>query len=563
MDCPSCGSTNPPEKRFCGDCGAALRDDLAWSPPQGLQSAGAQHSAASATGAERRQLTVMFVDLAGSTAMSARLDPEDMREVIRAYQRCVAEEVARFDGHVAKYMGDGILVYFGYPKAHEDDAERAVRAGLEAIRSINELGDELRAKRSDLELAVRIGIATGPVIVDSVGEGSSRESAALGQTPHLAARLQALATTNSIVIATTTRRLLGGLFVCEELGEHELKGFSAPVKAWKVVQHVSVESRFDATRGELTKLVGRESALDTLVRRWERTVEGNGQVILISGEAGIGKSRLIQGLCDHSPSDTRKTLRYQCSPHYTNSALYPVVEHFQRAAGVTHLDTREQQREKLAALLARSPGQWEDRLPLFAALLSVANEEDKAKLKPTPQQRKQDTFTSLYDQICALAATRPVLIIVEDVHWIDPTTLELLDLILPKLKNWRVLALLTFRPEFQAPWEAEPHVTNLVLNRLSAIEVGTMLENVAGGSALPATLRDLIVDKTDGVPLFVEELTRTVLESGIVRLEGDRYVLDAPLEGLSIPATLQDSLTARLDRLAAVKDVAQIGRAHV
>ena len=512
------------------------------------------------TDAERRQLTVMFCDLAGSTALSGQMDPEEFRDIILAYQEACTKVIERFGGVIARYFGDGMLVYFGYPQAHEDDAERAVRAGLGVVESIEKLSGDL-GKKKNIELAVRVGIATGPVVVgDIVGEGASQESTVLGETPNLAARLQGLAVPNSVVIAPATQEMLGGLFTYEDLGQRELKGIAKPVNAWKVAQEEAIESRFEATHAQqLTPLVGRDEELDTLQRRWERVQNGEGQVVLISGEPGIGKSRLTQALRQRLQEETHTVLRYQCSPYNTNSALHPIIEQLQRAAGFGRDDTSEQKLDKLETLLAESSEDVQTVAPLFAALLSIPSEDRYPLLKLTPQQQKDQTLTVLNDQLFGLAVKQPVLLVFEDAHWIDPTTHEWLDLVLAQIQDKRVLTVLTYRPEFQPSWAGEAHVTAMSLNKLPQKNCTSLIENITGGKPLPEEVARQIVAKTDGVPLFVEELTKTVLESGLLKEETDRYALDGSLPPLAIPNTLQDSLMARLDRLASVKDIAQIG----
>jgi class 3 adenylate cyclase/predicted ATPase len=504
--------------------------------------------------AERRQLTVMFCDLVGSTALSARFDPEELREEIRAYQNAVSGVVARYDGFVAKYMGDGVLAYFGYPRAHEDDAERAVRAGLEieaAVASLKTRGTE--------PLAVRIGIATGLVVVgDLVGEGSAQEQAVVGETPNLAARLQALAEPGEIVLAGVTRRLIGDLFRLRELGRQAVKGFAEPVEAFAVEGVAVSESRFEAARRGLTDLVGRtaESALlrDRLGEAWS----GAGQIVLLSGEAGIGKSRLAAQLAAEVANDPHTRLRYQCSPYHRDSVLHPVVVALGRAARLAPEDPAATQLDKLEAILA--PARIAETAPLFASLLSIPTGGRYPPLALSAAQQRRLTLVALLDQLEALARQKPVLMLFEDAHWADATSLEVLDLTVERVRALPVLALITFRPEYEAPWTGLSHVTSIALDRLAPAEVETLAEHVAG-RPLPPEVTAQIVIKTDGVPLFVEELTKTVLESGLL-IEGPQgWRLDRPLPPFAIPATLQDSLAARLDRLAPVKEVAQIGAA--
>jgi class 3 adenylate cyclase/tetratricopeptide (TPR) repeat protein len=494
----------------------------------------------------------MFVDLAGSTALSTRLDPEDMREVVRAYQDAVSGAVARFEGHVAKFMGDGVLAYFGWPRAHEDAAERAVRAGLAVAGAVARL-----EAPGGAPLAARVGIATGPVVVgDLVGSGEARERAVVGETPNLAARLQELAGPGGVVVAEGTRRLLGGLFAYHDLGLAPLKGFAEPVPAWRVAGEGDAEGRFEALHGErLTPLVGREHELGILLERWAWARDGDGQVVLLAGEPGIGKSRLVRAFRERLGDEPPTTLGHYCSPHHANSALHPVVGLLERAAGLGRDDPPEARLAKLEAALGRS----DEVVPLLAALLGIPTGTRYPAPALTPEAQKRRTLRALVDQLAGLAAQRPVLALYEDAHWIDPTTLELLDLVVERVQRLRVLVLVTFRPEFRPPWTGHAHVTTLSMSRLARRQGADLVARVAGGRELPAAVVEEIVARTDGVPLFVEELTKAVLESGLLAEAGGRYELAGPVPALAIPTTLHDSLMARLDRLAPVKEVAQIG----
>ena len=514
----------------------------------------ASGSVAASSEAERRQLTVMFVDLVGSTELSARLDPEDMGAVIRAYHECCAEVVRRWAGHVAKYMGDGVLAYFGWPQAHEDDAERAVRAGLELVENVAGLDTP-----AGEDLAARVGVATGVVMVgELIGEGASQEQAVVGETPNLAARLQSLVGPGTVVIAASTRRLLGGLFALNDLGPVRLKGFAEPLAAFRVEGEGGAEGRFEALHGHrIIPLVGREHELAILLERWSWAKEGDGQVVLLSGEPGIGKSRLLRALRERLTGERYTPLTHFCSPYHTNSALYPVIGLLERAAGFAPEDGAEQRLDRLEALLTRSTDRLHEAVPLVAALLSLPTGRRYPPLELGPQQLKQRTLAILVDQLAGLAAREPVLAMHEDVHWVDPTTLELLDLAIERVRSLPVLIVITYRPEFTPPWSGQAHVTTLPLNRLGRRQGAAIVERITNGKALPGEVLDQIVARTDGVPLFVEELTKTVLESGLLTDVGDRYELAGPLPPLAIPATLHDSLMARLDRLAPVKEVAQ------
>ena len=496
----------------------------------------------------------MFSDLVGSTALSARMDPEDLREVISAYQKCVAETVQRFGGFVAKYMGDGVLIYFGYPQAHEDDAERAVRAGLELVAAVGAL-------KTHAPLQARIGIATGLVVVgDLIGSGASQEQAIVGETPNLAARLQGVAEPNSVVIAESTRGLVGSLFELEELGLQDLKGISGPVRAWTALRPSSVESRFEAFHASgLTELVGREEELELLLRRWSKAKGGEGQAVLLSGEPGIGKSRLTAALLERLGAEPHTRLRYFCSPQHTDSALYPIISQMERAAGFTHDHNTQAKLEKLDALLAKSFTPPQDAA-LLADMLSLPNGGRYPTLERDPQMRRQKTLEALTAQLQALAQAKPVLMIFEDVHWIDPTSLEAVGRTVDRLRNLGVLLIVTYRPEFEPPWIGRPYVTALTLNRFGEREITAMIDRVTGNKALPESIRQDIIERTDGVPLFVEEMTKAVLEAESEG-EAQRTTAAVPSPALAVPASLHASLMARLDRLGAAKEVAQIGSA--
>jgi class 3 adenylate cyclase/predicted ATPase len=509
--------------------------------------------ATAAAAAERRQLTVLFCDLVGSTALSTRLDPEDLREVIGRYHACVAETVRGCDGFVAKYMGDGALVYFGYPQAHEDDAEQAIRAGLALVNAVGEL-------EAPAPLQLRIGIATGLVVVgDLIGAGSAQEQAIVGETPNLAARLQALAEPNAIIIAESTRSVIGGLFELADLGPQWLKGFAEPQRAWRALSENRALGRFEALRSGTTPLVGREEEIELLLRRWTRAKRGEGQVVLLAGEAGIGKSRLTAALMERVAGEPHTRLRYFCSPQHTDSALYPIIGQMERAALLSHDDAPGAKLDKLDALLAPSSTSPEDA-GLLAEMLSLANDGRYPVLALPPEQRRARTLAALIAQVEALARQFPVLMIFEDAHWSDPTSLEALGRTIDRISGLRVLVVMTFRPEYAPPWIGQPDVTVLTLNRLAAGEAGTLIDRIAGNHALPAGVRHDIIERTDGIPLFVEEMTKAVVEAGSERAARD-VAGAVPSAAVAVPPSLHASLMARLDRLGAAKRVAQIGAA--
>ena len=508
--------------------------------------------------AERRHLTVMICDLVGSTALSARLDPEDMRAVIDAYHAACARITRTYDGFLAEFRGDGILAYFGYPVAHEDDAERTVRAAIDIIAAVARL-ETIAAE----PLAVRIGIATGVVLIGDLGrESALREHAVVGDAPNLAARLQALAAPGTVIVAASTRRLLGDLFHLRDIGRHELKGIAEPIAAWAVEGVSDSESRFEAVRAAaLTDLIGRENEIDFLLERQRLAWKGEGQMVLISGEPGIGRSRLAAALAEHIASEPHTRLRYQCSPYHTNSAFHPFITQLERAAGFKAEDTSEQRLEKPEVLLAMGASRIEGVAPLFASLLSIPFGERYPPLALSPTRQRRRTLAALLDQFEALARRQPILLVFEDAQWADATSLELLDLTVERVRQLPVFALFTSRSEFEPPWVGLPNVGTLTLGRLERNDVESMVVRMTGGRVLPAEVMEQIVAKTDGNPLFVEELTKTVLEAGVLVEDAEGYRLEGPLPPLAIPATLQDSLMSRLDRLAPVREIGQMGAA--
>ncbi len=506
--------------------------------------------------AERRQLTVMFCDVVGSTSLSERMDPEDLRDVIRGYQDVCGRIVARYNGYVARYMGDGIMVYLGYPRSHEDDAERAVRAGLEIVDAVAELTVPLEAP-----LRVRVGMSTGLAVVgDIIGSEASLERAVVGETPNLAARLQSLAKPNMVVIGSNTQRLVSGLFELEDWGTHRVKGISEPVHAWRAVRERFSASRFEAVhQGDVGAHVGRDHETAELNRLWKEACSGSGQVVMISGEPGIGKSRVVQALRDDIGDAPHHPVRLQCSAHYSSTALYPFIDYLRRASQISRDDDDEVRITKLAELLVIAGQVPEQRIALLSALLSISASARFPLPELTPQAQRRLTLEAFVEQFDQLARQKPVLLILEDLHWADPTSLELLGLLMEHGRSVPSLIALTFRPDFSPLWESAGPVSRLELSRLSADDAKALVRQVTEGKPLPEEVMTQILEKTDGVPLFIEELTKALLESEMICEEADGYKLSRPLPPLGVPTTLQDSLMARLDHLAPVREAAQIG----
>jgi class 3 adenylate cyclase/tetratricopeptide (TPR) repeat protein len=528
---------------------------LAGDPVRPFPSPNPGENLAETTG-ERRQLTVMFCDLVGSTALGEKLDPEELRTVLHVYRTLCGDVIARYDGFVARYVGDGILIYFGWPTAHEEDAERAVRAALEIVQTV-------RRASSTETLSVRIGIATGPVVVGEAAGVGDQARLAIGSTPNLAARLQVLAAADQVVIAASTRRLVGKAFELTDLGEHDLKGIAEPVHAWRVNHALVAESRFDARYGVggLTPLVGREDEVGLLLRRWLLTRDGEGQVVLLSGEPGIGKSRILSTLRERLEGQGAQALRFQCSPYYINSAFWPIIDNFERALKFARDETVASKLDKLEALIVGDHGRPVAEVRFVASILSLPCADRYGERPMTPQKFKDETLRTLVDLTEATSRKKPSVLLFEDAHWADPTTLEVLDLLVDRTRNVPLLMVLTHRPEFQSRWSGHGHVTALNLSKLTRTQSAAIISTLADRKALPAILLEQILTRTDGVPLFVEELTRSILESGELTKAGDRYEYAGSARAITIPATLRDSLMARLDRVMPVKEIAQIGAA--
>ena len=514
--------------------------------------AGALAQAPVSIEAERRQLTVLFCDLVGSTELSRRLDLEDYRELVRSYRSVCAEEVSRFDGHIAQYLGDGLLIYFGYPKAHEDDAQRAVRAALAMVDAV------ARLDFPSGPLAMRVGIHTGVVVVGEVGAGATHEQLALGDTPNLAARLQSLAAPGGVLLSDRTRQITAGSFEYRDRGPHRLKGIEEPVHVWQPVSQRTANTRFEAERGgPLAPMVGRELEFTVLLHAWERAKSGRGQVVLLCGEPGIGKSRIWHALREKLGEEGVTPWQYQCLPDFANSAFYLAIEYFQRALKFEREPSPEIRLDKLQQML-QGYGRPQLDANLLGQLLALPAAARYGALGMTPQKQKDETIRALNDVIETATRRRPVLMLFEDLHWADPSSLESLEALRNRMEHLPLLLVATCRSEFRPQWIGQPGVTALTLGRLGAEQIRAIAARVAGGKELPGEILDQIVAKTDGIPLFVEELTKAILESGLLKAGDSGYELSGPLASLAIPNTLRDSLMTRLDRLAPVKEIAQI-----
>jgi class 3 adenylate cyclase/predicted ATPase len=553
--CAACGGGLPPNALFCDVCGARVEP----AAPAGGRTAATDLSSASPAAAERRQVTVLFCDVVDSMPLSARLDPEDYRNVIGAYQNACAAIVAGLEGHVAQYLGDGVLVFFGFPKAHEDDAQRAVLAAMRIVQAAESLNPRLR-EECGVELALRAGVHTGVVVAGEVGAGSTREQLVLGEVPNVAARLQHVAPVNAVAVSATTQSMTRGYFAWEDLGEQTLNGIAQPLHVYRPVAQSAARTRLEALGPNiLSPLVGREADLALLLERWSQAREGRGQVVMLVGEPGIGKSRLVQALREDVARDARAWLTpMQCSPYHRQSAFHPVVEMYERVVfRFAPADAPSQKLRALEGWLAQYGQPLPELVPIFAALMGIPLDERYAESPLLAEQQRQRLLQTMQAIILQVAASQPLLLTVEDLHWADPTTLDLLAQVVDQVPTARILAVFTARPEFVAPWGRRTHVAEVTLPRLVAQQVSQLAYHVAAKALPPAVLQQ-IVAKTDGVPLFVEELTKMVVESGMLRSLEDRYELDGPLSPLAIPATVQDSLLARLDRLERGRAQAQL-----
>ena len=540
MQCVACGSENPDRMKFCPECGASLRPTV---------------EATREDEAERRQLTVLFSDLAESTALADRLDVEDLREVVHQYQVLCGDIVQRLGGTVAQYLGDGLLVYFGYPEAHEDDPRRAARSALDITDGITQLNERIEAQHG-LRIAVRIGIHTGLVVAGEVGAGPKREQLALGQTPNIAARLQALADPNTVVVSSSVLRLIEDFFSCEPLGPQQLKGISQPIEVYRLLGERAAPSRFESA-GRST-LVGRNEEMTTLLQCFAQAKAAKGQVALITGGAGIGKSLLVRVLKERTATEGCTWLIARCSSYSENSAFHPLIELLQRAFRIEPADPPEEKLKRLEEQLTSYGLPTEDAVPLFADFLSIPLGPTYHPPAMTPQRMKEKTVEALLGILRTLAAEQPLVFAMEDLHWADPSTLEFVDKLVEQTPGTRILALFTCRPAFAPEWGDQSHATAITLEQLTDEQVRGVVEGITKGKTLPMEVLEHVMQKTDGVPLFVEELTKMILETGLLREHEDRFELAGPLPVHAIPTTLQDSLMARLDGLAAGKEVAQL-----
>src|SRR5215475_2699659 len=553
MRCSRCNAENPADAKFCLECGSPLTLAETATPHQ---------SEWASAEAERRQLTCLFCDVVNSVGLSERLDPEELRESLAAYHRVCATVVRRFEGHVHDYLGDGIMVYFGFPSAHEDDAQRAVRSGLGIVEAVEQLNSRVQSEYG-IDLQVRIGIDTGLVVAGALAADEGMEgTTAVGVPPNIAARLQALAAPDSVVISAAAYRLIAGYFDCRELGFHTIRGISQPMAIYQVLHESGARTRLDvaAQRG-LPPMPGRDDELATLADRWAQARAGQGGVVLMAGEPGIGKSRLIWALQQHvAQSPDAFLIRLSCSSYFMNTAFYPVVQNLERALEFEPDDTVEQRLDKIDGLVAQYGFDLPTVVPLLARLLAVPFQGRYPPLDLPTDRQRQLTIDALITITLKRAEYQPLLVVVEDLHWIDPSSLDLLTQLIEHVPHTRQLVVLSFRPEFVPPWPEGPGLERLNLNRLDR-EASVRIVTEIAGKPVPTELLDQLVEKADGVPLYLEELTNLVSEQGLIHHGNGRLDPARPRPALAIPATLADSLTARLDRLTDAKGVAQLGAA--
>ena len=558
--CVGCGAANLARARFCAHCGLRLggqpseqATDITGTVESGRKASPTDREA------ERRHVTVLFCDLVGSTALSERLDPEDFRRVVLQFQQVCSEAVSRYEGHIGQYLGDGVLVFFGYPLAHEDDVQRAVRTGLVILSELKQLSHSLQ-QEDGADLSARIGIHTGQVVVGEVGGGLWREHSAVGETPNLAARVQSLAEPNTLLITGATHRLVGPHFTCQDLGMHSLKGLARPVQLFRVLGESGIETRMQAARiAGITALVGREREMGLLTECWQRVQAGKGQLVLLSGEPGIGKSRLVEELKARLTGELSSVLESYCLAYQRSTAFAPLAHLLERTCGLTKGDSPQEKLAKLRTSLERVGLDGKEAVPLLAPLVTLAPEAGYTPLVLDPLRQRQLTLTTLTEWLTGMTKQGPVLVIVEDLHWADPSSLEWLGLVVSQLSTCRLMLLLTFRPDFRPPWPASDDAHSVVLTRLAQEQTAALATRVAHNRSLPDEVLREVVKRTDGVPLFVEEMTKMLLESGLLTLVNGSYELTGPLPAQAIPTTVQDSLMARLDRLGQAKTVAQIG----